>query len=102
MYCHKSQNGYVKVKFEYLDLTVLQRGVGEVWVVAVRASDADKCGGECSTRKNAFITGLETSVRTESKRMANHNTPELSRMNLANHCAAFPGLSLLNIRAVHL
>jgi hypothetical protein len=52
------------------------------------------------TRKNAFITELETSARTESKRMTNHNTPQLSRMDLANHCAAFPGLSLLNIRAV--
>jgi hypothetical protein len=32
--------------------------------------------------------------------MTNHNTPQLSRMDLANHCAAFPRLSLLNIRAV--
>jgi hypothetical protein len=28
------------------------------------------------------------------------NTPQLSRMDLANHCAASPGPSLLNIRAV--
>jgi hypothetical protein len=61
---------------------------------------ADKCGGECSTRKNAFVTELETSARTESKRMTNHNSPKLSRMDLANHFAAFPGLSLLNTRAV--
>jgi hypothetical protein len=33
--------------------------------------------------------------------MTNHNTPQLSRMDLANHCAASPGLSLLNTRAVH-
>jgi hypothetical protein len=58
------------------------------------------CGGECSTRRNAFITELETSACTESKRMTNHNTPQLSRMDLSNHCTAFPGLSLLNIRAV--
>jgi hypothetical protein len=45
-------------------------------------------------------TELETSARTESKRITNHNTPQLSRMDLANHCAAFPGLSLLNTRAV--
>jgi hypothetical protein len=32
--------------------------------------------------------------------MANHNTPQLSRTDLANHCAAFPGLSRLNTRAV--
>jgi hypothetical protein len=48
-------------------------------------------------RSQAFITELETSARTESKRMTNHNTPQLSRMHLANHCAVFPGLSLLNI-----
>jgi hypothetical protein len=87
---------------EYLDVIVLQRGVGEVRVVAERElQHADKCGGECSTRKNAFITALETSARTESKRMTNHNTPQLSRMDLANHCAAFPGLSLLNTRVVY-
>jgi hypothetical protein len=51
-------------------------------------------------RKNAFITELETPARSESKRMTNHNTPQLSRMDLANRCAAFPGLSLLNTRAV--
>jgi hypothetical protein len=43
-----------------------------------------------------MMTELETSARTGSKRMTNHNTPQLSRMDLANHCAAFPGLSLLN------
>jgi hypothetical protein len=47
-------------------------------------------------RFQAFVTELETSARAESKRMTNHNTPQLSRMDLANHCAAFPGLSLLN------
>jgi hypothetical protein len=50
---------------------------------------------------NAFITELETSARSESKRMTNHNTPQLSRMDPANHCAAFPGLSRLNTRAVN-
>jgi hypothetical protein len=40
------------------------------------------------------------SARIESKRMTNHNTPQFSRMDLANHCAASPGLSLLNTRAV--
>jgi hypothetical protein len=34
--------------------------------------------------------------------MTNHNTPQLSRMDLANHCADFPGLSRLNTRAVQL
>jgi hypothetical protein len=62
---------------------------------------ADKCGGECSTGVlNAFITEVETSARSESKRMTNHNTPQRSRMDLANHCAAFPGLSRLNTRPV--
>jgi hypothetical protein len=51
-------------------------------------------------RSQAFITELETSARTENKRMTNHNTPQLSRMDLANHCAASSGLSLLNTRAV--
>jgi hypothetical protein len=49
-----------------------------------------------------FLTELETSAFAESKRITNHNTPQLSRMDLTNHCAAFPGLSLLNIRAVAL
>jgi hypothetical protein len=35
-----------------------------------------------------------------SQRMTNHNAPQLSRMDLANHCTTFPGLSLLNTRAV--
>jgi hypothetical protein len=47
-----------------------------------------------------LLTKLETSARTENKRMTNHNTPQLSRMNLSIHCATFPGLSLLNTRAV--
>jgi hypothetical protein len=51
-------------------------------------------------RSQAFITELETSARSESKRMTNHNNPQLSQMDLANHCAAFAGLSLLNTRAV--
>jgi hypothetical protein len=32
--------------------------------------------------------------------MTNQNTPQLSRMDLPNHCAAFPGLSRQNTRAV--
>jgi hypothetical protein len=88
------------VKLEYLDVTVLRRGVGEVRIVAGELQHADKCGGECTTRKNVFITELETSARTESKRMTSHNTPQLSLMNLANHCAVFLGLSLLNTRAI--
>jgi hypothetical protein len=31
--------------------------------------------------------------------MTNNNNPQLSRMDLANHCASFLGLSLLNTRA---
>jgi hypothetical protein len=88
------------VKFEYLDVTVLQHGVGEVRVLAGRTPACWQVWRECSTRKNAFITELKTSAGTESKGMTNHNTPQLSRMNLANHCAALPGLSLLNTRAV--
>jgi hypothetical protein len=42
------------------------------------------------------------SARIESKWMTNHNTPQLSRMDLANHCAASPELSRLNTRAVHI
>jgi hypothetical protein len=32
--------------------------------------------------------------------MTNHNTPQLSRMDLTNHCAAFPGLSALSTTTV--
>jgi hypothetical protein len=52
------------------------------------------------TRKNAFITELETSARTESKRLTNHNTPQLSGMDSANHCAAFPALSALSTTTI--
>jgi hypothetical protein len=48
------------------------------------------------------MTELETSARTESKRTTNHNAPQLSRMDLANHCAASPGLSRLNTRELNL
>jgi hypothetical protein len=44
------------VKLEHLDMTVLLSGVGEVRVVGGELQHADKCGGECSTRKNAFVT----------------------------------------------
>jgi hypothetical protein len=47
-----------------------------------------------------LLTELETSARTESKRMTNHNTPQLLRMGLPVHCAIVPGLSRLNTRAV--
>jgi hypothetical protein len=49
-----------------------------------------------AVQRRAFITELETSACTENKLMTNHNTPQLSRMDLANQCAAFPGLSLVN------
>jgi hypothetical protein len=88
------------VQLEYSDVTVLRRGVGEVRVVARGAPACWQAWRECSIRKNSFITEFETSARTESKQMTNHNTPQLSQMDLANHCAAFPGLSLLNTRAV--
>jgi hypothetical protein len=55
---------------------------------------------ECRTRKNAVMTELETSARPEKKRMTNHNTPKLSGMDSANHCADFPGLSALSITTI--
>jgi hypothetical protein len=48
------------------------------------------------------MTELETSARPEGKRMANHNTPQLSGMDSANHCAAFPGLSVLSTTTIRL
>jgi hypothetical protein len=36
------------------------------------------------------------SARPERKRMTNYNNPQLSGMDSANHCAAFPGLSALS------
>jgi hypothetical protein len=53
-----------------------------------------------SVKGRMLLTELETSARTENKRMANHNTPQLSRMGLPVHCATFPELSRLNTRAV--
>jgi hypothetical protein len=47
-----------------------------------------------------LLTELETSARTENKRMTNRITPQLSRMDLPIHCAAFPELSLLNTPAM--
>jgi hypothetical protein len=91
----------LSVKLEYLDVTVLRRGVGEVRAVVGRAPACWQVWrGMQYRRSQAFITKLETSARTESKRMANHNTRHFSRIDLTNHCAAFPGLSLLNTRAV--
>jgi hypothetical protein len=53
-----------------------------------------------SVQGRIFLTELETSARSENKRMTNHNTPQLSRMGLPVHCATFHGLSRLNTRAV--
>jgi hypothetical protein len=89
-----------EVKLEYLELTVRRREVGEVLVVAGELQHADKCGRECSTSKNAVMTELETSARPERKRMTNHNTPQLSGMDSANLCAAFPGLSALSTTTI--
>jgi hypothetical protein len=47
-----------------------------------------------------FVTELETSARTESNRMTNHKTLELSPMDLPIHCAAFPGVPRLNTWAI--
>jgi hypothetical protein len=55
-----------------------------------------------SVQRRMLLTELETSARTESKRMTNHNTPRLSRMGLPVHCATFPELSRLNTQAVKL
>jgi hypothetical protein len=43
-----------------------------------------------SVQGRMLLTELEKSARTESKRMTNHNTPQLSRMCLSVHCATFP------------
>jgi hypothetical protein len=53
-----------------------------------------------SVQGRMLLTELEPSTRTESKRITNHNTPQISRMGLPVHCATFPGLSRLNTRAV--
>jgi hypothetical protein len=41
--------------------TLSRRSEGNGWG---ELQHADKCGGECSTRKNAFITEVETSARS--------------------------------------
>jgi hypothetical protein len=43
-----------------------------------------------SVQGRMLLIELETSSRTESKRMINHNTPQLSGMGLPVHCATFP------------
>jgi hypothetical protein len=43
---------------------------------------------------------VEMSARPGKKRMTNHNTPQLSGMDSANHCAAFPGLSALSTTTI--
>jgi hypothetical protein len=53
-----------------------------------------------SVQGRMLLTELETSAHTESKRMTNHNIPQLSRMGLPVHCATFHGLSRLNTGAV--
>jgi hypothetical protein len=53
-----------------------------------------------SVQGRMLLTELESYARTESKRMTNHNTPQLSRMGLPVQCATFHGLSRLNTRAV--
>jgi hypothetical protein len=55
-----------------------------------------------SVQGGMILTELETSARTESKRMTNHNTPQLSRMGLPVHCSNFPGLSRLNTLALYI
>jgi hypothetical protein len=45
---------------------------------------------------------IETSARPERKRMTNHNTPQLSGMDSANHCAGFLGLSALSTTTIYL
>jgi hypothetical protein len=81
------------VKLEYLDVTVLRRGVGEV-----------RGGGESSSmlisvEGNAVqaFSGLYNNLR---RLLALKTNEWKTRMDLANHCAAFPGLSFLNTRAV--
>jgi hypothetical protein len=48
------------------------------------------------------MTELETSARPERKRMTNHNTPQLSGMDPANHCAAIPPLFVVLPFSLHL
>jgi hypothetical protein len=53
-----------------------------------------------SVQGRMLLTELETSARTESRRMTNQNTRQLSRMGLPVRCATFYGLSRLNTLAV--
>jgi hypothetical protein len=62
------------VKLAYLDVTVLRRGEGEVRVVEGRAPACWQVWRGMQYKEECFIAELETSARTESKRMTNHNT----------------------------
>jgi hypothetical protein len=70
------------VQLEYLDVRVLRRGVGEIRVVMRRAPACWQVWRGMQYRRSQWMT--------------NHSTPQLSRMDLANHCATFPGLSTSN------
>jgi meiotically up-regulated gene 157 (Mug157) protein len=95
------KNALEIVQLEYLELTVRRREAGEVLVVAGRAPACWLVWrGMQYRRSQAFITELETSTLTQSKQMTNHNTPQLSGMDSANHCATFPGLSALSTTTV--
>jgi hypothetical protein len=67
-----------------------------------RSRRSTRTGGESSS----MLTSVEGMQYKEecfynwTWDVTNHNTPQLSQMDLTNHCAAFPGLSLLNTRAV--
>jgi hypothetical protein len=78
--------------------------VGKVLVVAGRAPACWQVWRGMQYRRSVkgrmLLTEFETSARTESKRMTNHNTPQLSRIGLPVHCATFHGLSRLNTQAV--
>lgn len=63
-----------------------------------RRGDGRRSGGVVGIP--VAVTELETSARTEDRRMTNHNTLQLSRMDLSIHCAAFPGHSCLNTTTV--
>jgi hypothetical protein len=98
MWCSiKGSNNIIKARVFRRDspMTRSRRSAG---------SGGESCSVLTSVERNAVKGRMILKLRRLLALKANEwlitTPPQLSLMDLANHCAAFPGLSLLNTRAV--
>jgi hypothetical protein len=89
-----------QVQLEYLDATVLLRGVGEVRTVVGRAPACWQVWRGMQYKEECFYNWAWGVCSHWKQTNDSSQHPSISRMDLANHCAASPELSLLNTRAV--